>query len=103
MNGNTANKLARRGLKIPLALKTGVLVVSQIDYVHNLRKINLSSVFLVLNVSFCVSGYIQTPSPSDSGVCDIEAMLRDKDAEIQTLRETMANNEAVIFQVKYSS
>ncbi len=48
---------------------------------------------------FLVLGYIQTPSPSDSGVCDIEAMLRDKDAEIQTLRETMAHNETVIFQV----
>ena len=53
-----------------------------------------------LNLWWSLAGYIQTPSPSDSGVCDIEAMLRDKDAEIQTLRETMANNEAVIFQVK---
>lgn len=55
---------------------------------------------LKLNVSL-ILGYIQTPSPSDSGVCDIEAMLRDKDAEIQTLRETMAHNETVIFQVWY--
>ena len=54
---------------------------------------------LMADLWYFIVGYIQTPSPSDSGVCDIEAMLRDKDAEIQTLRETMANNEAVIFQV----
>ena len=41
----------------------------------------------------------QTPSPSDSGVGEVETMLRDKDAEITHLRETMEHNETVIFQV----
>lgn len=44
-------------------------------------------------------GYIQTPSPSDSGVGDMEALLREKDAEIQQLRETMAHNEMAILKV----
>lgn len=43
--------------------------------------------------------YITTPSPSDSGVGELEAMLRDKDAEIQHLRETMEKNENAIMQV----
>ncbi len=30
---------------------------------------------------------------------DVEALLREKDIEIRNLRETMANNEGVIFQV----
>ena len=42
---------------------------------------------------------IQTPSPSDSGVGELEAMLRDKDATIQHLRETMERNESAILQV----
>ncbi len=40
-----------------------------------------------------------TPSPSDSGVGEIEAMLRDKDTEIANLRETMEKNESAILQV----
>lgn len=52
----------------------------------------------------CVSsqttdGLLQTPSPSDSGVGELEAMLREKDAEINTLREVMDRNERAIFQV----
>ena len=43
--------------------------------------------------------YMQTPSPSDSGVGELEAMLRDKDAEIKKLRETMEKNETAILQV----
>ncbi|XP_071549189.1 uncharacterized protein [Panulirus ornatus] len=41
----------------------------------------------------------QTPSPSDSGVAELEAMLKEKDTEINTLRETMEQNEQVIFKV----
>ncbi|CAG5134938.1 unnamed protein product [Candidula unifasciata] len=52
----------------------------------------------------CVSSQVtesvlQTPSPSDSGVGELEAMLREKDAEINTLREVMDRNERAIFQV----
>ncbi|KAK7109336.1 leucine zipper putative tumor suppressor 2 homolog [Littorina saxatilis] len=41
----------------------------------------------------------QTPSPSDSGVCELEAMLKEREAEILTLREVMDRNERAIFQV----
>jgi alkylated DNA repair dioxygenase AlkB len=44
-------------------------------------------------------GFIQTPSPSDSGVGELEAVLREKDAEILHLRETMEQNEKAIIQV----
>ena len=44
-------------------------------------------------------GYGQTPSPSDSGVGELEAILKEKDAEINTLREVMDKNERAIFQV----
>ncbi|KAI8789253.1 leucine zipper putative tumor suppressor 2 homolog isoform X2 [Biomphalaria glabrata] len=44
-------------------------------------------------------GVLQTPSPSDSGVGELEAILREKDAEINTLREVMDRNERAIFQV----
>jgi len=42
-----------------------------------------------------------TPSPSDSGVsvAELEAQLKEKDCEIALLRETLEQNEAVIFQV----
>lgn len=41
-----------------------------------------------------------TPSPSDSGVAaELEALLKEKDCEIALLRETLEQNEAVIFQV----
>lgn len=46
-----------------------------------------------------MEGYIQTPSPSDSGVGELEAMLKEKDAEINTLRDVMDKNERAIFQV----
>lgn len=41
----------------------------------------------------------QTPSPSDSAVGDLETMLKEKDTEINYLRETMEQNEQVIFKV----
>jgi len=43
--------------------------------------------------------YHATPSPSDSGVGELEAILREKENELQALRETMEANEKVIFQV----
>ncbi|XP_062604883.1 leucine zipper putative tumor suppressor 2 homolog [Saccostrea cucullata] len=49
--------------------------------------------------SLRMEGYIQTPSPSDSGVGELEAMLKEKDAEINTLRDVMDKNERAIFQV----
>lgn len=41
----------------------------------------------------------ETPSPSDSAVGDLESMLKEKDTEINYLRETMEQNEQVIFKV----
>ena len=41
----------------------------------------------------------QTPSPSDSGVAELEAILKERDSEINFLRETMEQNEQVIFKV----
>ncbi|KAL5022908.1 hypothetical protein ScPMuIL_002063 [Solemya velum] len=46
-----------------------------------------------------MDSYVQTPSPSDSGVGELEAMLKEKDAEINTLRDVMDKNERAIFQV----
>ncbi|KAH9524702.1 hypothetical protein Btru_027582 [Bulinus truncatus] len=46
-----------------------------------------------------MEGVLQTPSPSDSGVGELEQILREKDAEINTLREVMDRNERAIFQV----
>ena len=43
----------------------------------------------------------QTPSPSDSAVGDLETMLKEKDTEINYLRETMEQNEQVIFKVDH--
>lgn len=42
----------------------------------------------------CILG-IQTPSPADSGIVELEAMLREKDSEISYLRETLEQNEQV--------
>ncbi|XP_023346462.1 leucine zipper putative tumor suppressor 3 [Eurytemora carolleeae] len=43
--------------------------------------------------------YNSTPSPSDSAVGDLETVLKEKDNEIVFLRETMEQNEQVIFKV----
>jgi hypothetical protein len=40
-----------------------------------------------------------SPSPSDSGVAELEAALRDRDSELAYLRQTMEHNEQVIFRV----
>lgn len=45
------------------------------------------------------SNFQATPSPSDSGVSEMEALLREKERELLILRETMEANEKVIFQV----
>lgn len=39
------------------------------------------------------------PSPSDSGISELEAALRDRDSELAYLRQTMEHNEHVIFKV----
>ncbi|XP_040583980.1 uncharacterized protein [Lepeophtheirus salmonis] len=44
-------------------------------------------------------GENETPSPSDSAVGDLEHMLKEKDTEISYLKETMEQNEQVIFKV----
>ena len=36
---------------------------------------------------------VQTPSPSDSGIVELEALVREKDSEISFLRETLEQNE----------
>lgn len=41
----------------------------------------------------------EAPSPSDSGVAELEAQLREKDAEITHLRQTLERNEQAIIQV----
>lgn len=40
-----------------------------------------------------------TPSPSEGVVAELETLLREKDAEIVHLRETLEHNEQVIFKV----
>lgn len=39
------------------------------------------------------------PSPSDSGIAELEAQLREKDAEIARLRQTLEQNEQAIIRV----
>jgi len=41
----------------------------------------------------------QTPSPADSAVGDLEQVLREKEGEIVYLRDTLEQNEQVIFRV----
>ncbi|XP_054088388.1 uncharacterized protein DDB_G0283357 isoform X2 [Zeugodacus cucurbitae] len=41
-----------------------------------------------------------TPSPSDSGISDLEAALKDRDSELSYLRQAMEHNEKVIFRVQ---
>lgn len=40
-----------------------------------------------------------TPSPSDSGVAELEAALRERDSEVVYLRQTMEHNEQAIIRV----
>jgi len=45
------------------------------------------------------SDIIQTPSPADSSVSDLETVLKEKETQINFLKETMEQNEQVIFKV----
>ncbi|KHN83863.1 hypothetical protein Tcan_18551 [Toxocara canis] len=45
------------------------------------------------------SGVHITPSPSDSGIVDYESIIRDKESELTTVRNTMEQNEEVIIRV----
>lgn len=38
---------------------------------------------------------MHAPSPSDSGIAELESLLREKDSEISFLRETLEQNEQV--------
>lgn len=49
------------------------------------------------------SDLLDTPSPSDSGISELEAALRDRDSELAYLRQTMEHNEQVIFRVQQVS
>ena len=40
-----------------------------------------------------------TPSPSDSGVAELETALRERDSELVYLRQTMEHNEQAIIRV----
>lgn len=42
-----------------------------------------------------IEDYTQTPSSSDTGVSDLESMLKEKDTELSHLRVTMEQNEQV--------
>jgi len=60
---------------------------------NNGRKVKRSSTFNSDDLA------VQTPSPSDSGIAELEGIsrLREKDAEIAFLRETLEQNEQVSF------
>ncbi|CAI4225714.1 unnamed protein product [Auanema sp. JU1783] len=45
------------------------------------------------------SGVHITPSPSDSGIVDFEAVIRDKENELREVRSTMEQNEEIIVKV----
>jgi hypothetical protein len=53
------------------------------------RKVKRSSTFNSDDLA------VQTPSPSDSGIAELEGILREKDDEIRLLRETLEQNEQV--------
>lgn len=77
------------------------------DSMESVRKSPSSTVDSNTNKSssYCLSGtgggslLDLTPSPSDSGVSELEAALRDRDSELAYLRQTMEHNEQVIFRV----
>ena len=47
----------------------------------------------------CSHAYHQTPSPTDSAVGDLGIALQEKDTEINHLRDTLENNEDLMFRV----
>lgn len=50
--------------------------------------------------SAAAAGSDLTPSPSDSGISELEAALKDRDSELSYLRQAMEQNEKVIFKVQ---
>ncbi|KAL0269509.1 UNVERIFIED_CONTAM: hypothetical protein PYX00_007213 [Menopon gallinae] len=59
-----------------------------------------SSSFRMLSKPECNNSLIDlTPSPSDSGVAELEAALRERDSELVYLRQTMEHNEQAIIRV----
>ena len=64
---------------------------------NNARKVKRSSTFNSDDLA------VQTPSPSDSGIAELEGILREKDAEITFLRETLEQNEQVGYLLLFFS
>ncbi|KAK6621547.1 hypothetical protein RUM44_001354 [Polyplax serrata] len=61
---------------------------------------NKSSSFRMISNAESNSSLLDlTPSPSDSGVAELEAALRERDSELVYLRQTMEHNEQAIIRV----
>ncbi|XP_025834322.1 leucine zipper putative tumor suppressor 2 homolog [Agrilus planipennis] len=70
------------------------------DSMDSVRKSPVSTIgSTVASMPHCESFLDLTPSPSDSGISELEAALRDRDSELAYLRQTMEHNEQVIFRV----
>ncbi|CCD66255.1 Leucine-rich repeat-containing protein [Caenorhabditis elegans] len=54
---------------------------------------------VLTTLSSSSSGIHVTPSPSDSGIIDYENLIRDKELELQEIRNTMEQNEEIIIKV----
>ncbi|CAO4383409.1 unnamed protein product [Caenorhabditis nigoni] len=54
---------------------------------------------VLTTLSSSSSGIHVTPSPSDSGIIDYENLIRDKELELQEIRNTMEQNEGIIIKV----
>ncbi|CAL2049138.1 unnamed protein product [Caenorhabditis brenneri] len=53
---------------------------------------------VLTTLSSSSSGIHVTPSPSDSGIIDYENLIRDKELELQEIRNTMEQNEEIIIK-----
>lgn len=62
-------------------------------------RLKASSFRLISNADSSSSLLDLTPSPSDSGVAELEAALRERDSEVVFLRQTMEHNEQAIIRV----
>ncbi|XP_058056067.1 leucine zipper putative tumor suppressor 3 [Anopheles bellator] len=82
--------LTRKGSSIPF--KT-------YDSLESILKLPDSMVASYPNASHGLFHQDMAPSPSDSGISELEAALRDRDSELAYLRQTMEHNEQVIFKV----
>lgn len=83
-----------------------IAIIKTLNFVHMLLVFLISPIFSRNKPSFCLisasnnSSFTDlTPSPSDSGVSELEAALKDRDSELAYLRQTMEHNEQVIFRV----